>query len=94
MTTNNKPWQAIVTNENLSKSATTENSLTVVDKKMVEVEMIAENLGSIPPNTAFLEVISGAVYHRLFLVSTKNKSAKVRFIYDKEASKKPQVVAF
>ena len=33
MTTNNKPWQAIVTNENLSKSATTENSLTVVDKK-------------------------------------------------------------
>lgn len=65
-----------------------------LETQMVEVEMIAENLGSIPPNTAFLEVISGSQYHRLFLVSTKNKSAKVRFIYDKEASKKPQVVAF
>ena len=65
-----------------------------LETQMVEVEMIAENLGSIPPNTAFLEVISGSQYHRLFLVYTKNKSAKVRFIYDKEASKKPQVVAF
>lgn len=65
-----------------------------LDTPMVEVEMIAENLGSIPPNTAFLEVISGTVYHRLFMVSTKNKSAKVRFIYDKEAAKKPQVLAF
>ncbi|RYF86329.1 MAG: hypothetical protein EON98_04010 [Chitinophagaceae bacterium] len=65
-----------------------------MENPMVEVEMIAENLGSIPPNTAFLEVIAGNVYHRLFLVSTKNKSAKVRFIYDKEAAKKPQVLAF
>ena len=65
-----------------------------LETPMVEVEMIAENLGSIPPNTAFMEVISGTVYHRLFMVSTKNKSAKVRFIYDKEASKKPQVLAF
>ena len=65
-----------------------------LETPIVEVEMIAENLGSIPPNTAFLEVVSGQVYHRLFMVSTKNKSAKVRFIYDKEASKKPQVLAF
>ncbi len=61
---------------------------------MVEVEMIAENLGSIPPNTSFLEVLAGNIYHRLFLVSTKTKSAKVRFVYDKEAVKKPQVIGF
>jgi hypothetical protein len=65
-----------------------------LEQPMVEVEMIAENEGSIPPNTAFLEVIAGSVYHRLFMVSTKNKSAKVRFVYDKEAAKKPQVLAF
>lgn len=65
-----------------------------LENPVVEVEMIAENLGSIPPNTAFLEVVAGNVYHRLFMVSTKSKSAKVRFIYDKEASKKPQVLAF
>jgi len=65
-----------------------------LEQPMVEVEMIAENEGSIPPNTAFLEVIAGNVYHRLFMVSTKNKSAKVRFVYDKEAAKKPQVLAF
>ena len=33
MTTNNKPWQVIVTNENLSKSVTTENTLTATEKK-------------------------------------------------------------
>lgn len=65
-----------------------------LENPMVEVEMVAENEGSIPPNTAFVEVLAGAVYHRLFLVSTKTKSAKVRFIYDKEAVKKPQVLAF
>ncbi|RYZ27641.1 MAG: hypothetical protein EOO10_12080 [Chitinophagaceae bacterium] len=33
MTTNNKPWQAIVNPENLSKAATTDNTLTVAEKK-------------------------------------------------------------
>ena len=65
-----------------------------LEQPMVELEMIAENLGTIPPNTAFLEVLAGDNHHRLFLVSTKNKSAKVRFVYDKEAAKKPQVLAF
>lgn len=65
-----------------------------LENPIVEVEMIAENEGSIPPNTAFLEVLAGNVYHRLFMISTKTKSAKVRFIYDKEAAKKPQVLAF
>jgi hypothetical protein len=47
-----------------------------------EVEMIAENLGSIPPNTAILIITAGEDTHRLFLSSGEMKSAKVRFVYD------------
>lgn len=54
-----------------------------LETPMIEVEMVAENEGSIPPNTALLEIIAGPVYHRLFMTSTKEKSAKVRFVYDK-----------
>jgi hypothetical protein len=52
-----------------------------------EVEMIAENLGSIPPNTALLVVTAGAKKYHLFLSSTTTKSARVRFVYDKEEAK-------
>lgn len=47
-----------------------------------EVEMIAENLGSIPPNTALLIVTAGEHRYQLFLSSTETKSARVRFVYD------------
>jgi hypothetical protein len=50
--------------------------------KFQEVEMIAENLGSIPPNTALLIVTAGEKRYQLFLSSTETKSAKVRFFYD------------
>jgi len=49
-----------------------------------EVEMRAENLGSIPPNTAVLIVTSGQYKYHLFLTSTETKNAKVRFVYDKK----------
>ena len=86
--------QVVLSNHRLSEKPGLAVAKVSLETPIVEVEMIAENLGSIPPNTAFLEVISGSVYHRLFMVSTKNKSAKVRFVYDKEAAKKPQVLAF
>ena len=47
-----------------------------------EVEMVAENLGSIPPNTAILIIHAGKDRHQLVLNSTETKSAKVRFVYD------------
>lgn len=50
-----------------------------------EVEMIAENLGSIPPNTAVLIITVGEQHHRLSLSSSEAKSAKVRFVYEAEA---------
>jgi len=48
-----------------------------------EIEMIAENLGSIVPNTALLIITAGNKKYQLFLSSTQQKSAKVRFVYDK-----------
>jgi hypothetical protein len=53
--------------------------------KFQEVEMIAENLGSIPPNTALLIVTAGKKRYRLYLTSTESKSAMVRFVYDPDA---------
>jgi hypothetical protein len=50
-----------------------------------EIEMQAENLGSIVPNTALLIITAGAKRYQLFLSSTEQKSAKVRFVYDKSA---------
>lgn len=47
-----------------------------------EVEMVAENMGSIPPNTALLVITAGTKKFRLYMASTETKSAKVRFIYD------------
>jgi hypothetical protein len=47
-----------------------------------EIEMVAENLGKIPPNTALLIVTAGSQRYRLYLTSTESKSAKVRFVYD------------
>ena len=53
-----------------------------------EVEMVAENQGSIPPNTAILIVTAGEKRYQLVLTSTTEKSARVRFVYDK--NDKPQ----
>ncbi|HEU0064988.1 MAG TPA: hypothetical protein VFQ58_08150 [Flavisolibacter sp.] len=50
-----------------------------------EVTMVAENLGSIPPNTALLIVTAGDKKYQLFLSSDKQKSAQVRFIFEKES---------
>ena len=47
-----------------------------------EVEMVAENLGSIPPNTAMLLITAGEKTYRLYLTSTEEKNAMVRFVYD------------
>ena len=48
--------------------------------------MVAENLGSIVPNTALLIITAGKKKYQLFLSSTEQKSAKVRFVYDKSVS--------
>jgi hypothetical protein len=49
-----------------------------------EVVMVAENLGTIPPNTALMIVQAGSKRYTLNLSSTEKKNALVRFVYQKE----------
>ncbi len=49
-----------------------------------EITMVGENQGSIPPNTALLIVTAGKKRYQLYLSSTKQKNAQVRFIYEKQ----------
>lgn len=61
-------------------------SITVrIDLKRTEHEvvMVAENLGEIPPNTALMIVTAGTKRYQLYLTSTEQKNAMVRFIYEK-----------
>ena len=56
-----------------------------------EVEMVAENLGSIPPNTAMLLITAGEKTYRLYLTSTEQKNAMVRFVYDPDESTRKSI---
>jgi len=49
-----------------------------------ELVMYADNLGTIPPNTALLVVTAGEKRYELRLVSGEQKSAAVRFRYNKK----------
>lgn len=57
-----------------------------LDHQAQEITMVADNLGTIPPNTAMLIITAADKRrYRLFLTSDKQKSAQVRIIYDPEA---------
>lgn len=47
-----------------------------------EFMMYAENLGSIPPNTALMVITSGKKRYELRLASSEQKSAVVKFVYN------------
>jgi hypothetical protein len=64
-----------------------------MNNKFHEVEMIAENQGSIPPNTAILIITAGDQRHQLLLNSTDVKNARVRFVYDPRLSVAGKVVS-
>lgn len=49
-----------------------------------ELVMYADNLGSIPPNTALMVVTAGRKKFEAFLSSSEQKSATVKFVYKKE----------
>lgn len=46
-----------------------------------ELVMYADNLGTIPPNTALMVVTAGAQRMEVFMSSSEQKSAAVKFIY-------------
>lgn len=53
-------------------------------ERSIDLSVSAVNLGTIPPNTAFLKVVSGDIVHRLYLFSTKQIDAVVRIFNRKE----------
>lgn len=74
--------RVILTHQRLSAKPITSYVHIDLQSPVQEVEMIAENLGSIPPNTALLIITAGTQRYQLFLTSTETKSAKVRFVYN------------
>jgi hypothetical protein len=74
----------VLAHQRLSTRPITTYVMIDLGNKFQEIEMVAENLGSIPPNTAILIVTAGSKKYQLFLTSTQNKSAMVRFVYDEK----------
>lgn len=74
--------KVVVTHQLLSAKPVTMYVKIDPNNAFQEVEMVAENLGSIPPNTALLIITAGKKRYRLYLTSTESKNAMVRFVYD------------
>jgi hypothetical protein len=74
--------QVILTHQRLTAKPITAYITIDLQHTFHEIEMVAENLGSIPPNTALVIITAGKKTYRLYLSSTEAKSAMVRFVYD------------
>ncbi len=80
--------RVLVSNQKLGLKPVSLEIKVDLDHPEQEVTMIADNLGSIPPNTAMLIITAAEKRYRLFLTSDKQRSAQVRFIYEKETVSK------
>ena len=67
----------IVSKALLSQRPVTINVRVNKEQPHHELVMVAENLGSIPPNTALMIVTAGAKRDEVFISSSKQKNAKV-----------------
>lgn len=85
--------QVVLTHQRLSAKPLTTFVRIDLNNTFHEIEMVAENLGSIPPNTAILIITAGLNRHSLSLSSSEVKSARVRIVYDPGGSKVEQTVA-
>ena len=85
--------QVVLTHQRLSAKPLTTYVRIDLNNTFHEIEMVAENLGSIPPNTAILIITAGKNRHLLSLSSSETKSARVRIVYDEEVSKSEQTMA-
>lgn len=75
--------QAVISMKRLSEKPATVSIFIDLKQSEHEVVMVAENLGSIPPNTALMLVTAGNKRYQLYLTSTKQKNALVRFVYER-----------
>lgn len=78
--------QTILTHQRLSAKPITAYIRVDASNPFHEVEMIAENEGSIPPNTAVLIITAGKKRYQISLHSTSEKSARVRFVYEPDSA--------
>lgn len=85
--------QVVLAHQRLSDKPVTTYIRIDLDNTFHEVEMLAENQGSIPPNTAILIITAGTKRYLLSLTSSESKSAMVRFVYDAEETKQEETVA-
>ena len=85
--------QVVLTHQRLSGKPLTTYVKIDLNNTFHEIEMVAENLGSIPPNTAILIITAGKNRHLLSLSSSEVKSARVRIVYDVGNTKVEQTVA-
>nr|MBA2762715.1 hypothetical protein [Segetibacter sp.] len=78
----------------ISKKGLTDKAITFTIKSDENVSthefvMVAENLGSIPPNTALMVITAGAKRYELFVTSTEQKNAVVVVEYNPEKQPQP-----
>jgi hypothetical protein len=85
--------QMVLSNQLLSAKPLTTYVKIDLNNTFHEVEMRAENLGTIPPNTAILIITAGKNRHLVSMSSSETKSARVRIVYDVDTTKISQTVA-
>jgi hypothetical protein len=76
--------ELIVSNKTLTDKAISFSIKANENSPVHEFVMVAENLGSIPPNTALMIVTAGAQRYELFVTSTEQKNAVVKIVYKPE----------
>ena len=69
----------VVSRARLSQKPITVNIDVNAEEPHHEVVMVAENLGSIPPNTSVMIVTAGSKRYQVYISSTEQKNAKVVF---------------
>jgi hypothetical protein len=73
----------IANKKRLTDKPITLNVKADADNVLHEFVMVADNLGSIPPNTALMVVTSGGKRYEVFLTADNKKNAKVMIEYQK-----------
>ncbi|QEC66696.1 hypothetical protein FRZ67_05045 [Panacibacter ginsenosidivorans] len=73
--------QVIAFRRGLTKKAITINIKATADNPYHEIVMVANNLGTIPPNTALMVITTDGRHYELFVSSDEKKNAKVVIEY-------------
>ena len=77
----------LLSHQRLSDKPITLNINVDKDKTMNELIMYAENLGSIPPNTALMVVYDGPNRYEIRITSDLQKSGVIRFVHKSDPGK-------